>query len=114
MNGRRAEITKELEAIFSDHSPRIGSMPASGMPETSGGNAPAAAQDKKFAESDRLLEQMLAIPAKSMHGWRLKAVALLRHIENQRPAWPHRYPDSELARKALQPLLEDFLTASLG
>jgi hypothetical protein len=43
----------------------------------------------KFAESDRLLERLLATPAVSYHGWRSKAVALLRHLENQKPVWPH-------------------------
>ena len=101
MNARKAEITKELVAIFNDQSNPDYINAGLRYAETSGGNALAKAQEEKFAESDRLLEKMLAIPAVSYHGWRSKAVALLRHLENQRPLWPAKYPDSEIARRAL-------------
>jgi hypothetical protein len=112
MNARSAEITRELELIFADQSNpgRIGA--GIRHAETSGGNALTLAQDEKFAESDRLLEKMLAIPAVTSHGRRAKAVALLRHLENQRQVWPHKYPDSELARKVLLPLLQEIATAA--
>jgi hypothetical protein len=60
----------------------------------------------KHKESERLLATL----AVSYHGWRSKAVALLRHLENQKPVWPHKYPDSELARRALVPQLTEMIT----
>jgi hypothetical protein len=105
MNVRREQYNKELVAIFNDDANPDHINAGLQYAETSGANAFAREQDAKFAESDRLLERLLAIPAVSYHGWRSKAVALLRHLEDQRPVWPAKYPDSEIARRALVPLL---------